>query len=73
MASSNKSAKTARKSTISCIACGSKDVIEIEMTLADGTGIEFRSCHRCENRWWDRDGEQVELAAVLKKASPKER
>ena len=73
MARPNNKIRTPKQSTMSCIACGSNDVVEIEMTLADGTAIEFRSCHDCENRWWDRDGEPVELAAVLKKAAPKNR
>lgn len=73
MAIPSKSSKPPRKSSIACIACASNDVIEIEMTLADGTEIEFRSCHHCENRWWDRDGQKVELTTVLKAAAPNKR
>jgi Zn-finger nucleic acid-binding protein len=43
-------------------------VIQIELTLPDGTQVVFCSCHRCETRWWDRNGEQLELDAVLEMA-----
>ena len=48
-----------------CTACGGRNVIEIELTLPDGTEVLFCSCHACETRWWNRDGESVPLDAVL--------
>jgi DNA-directed RNA polymerase subunit M/transcription elongation factor TFIIS len=53
-----------------CAQCGGSDVITIEMTLPEGTQVIFCSCHTCENRWWDRDGEALELDAVLRLAKP---
>jgi hypothetical protein len=38
------------------------------MTLPDGTEINFCSCHRCENRWWDKEGKPLALHAVLQMA-----
>jgi len=57
-----------RKMTTSgllCAACGQDSVIQIELSLPDGTQVQFCSCHRCEAKWWDRDGEQLALDAVL--------
>jgi Zn-finger nucleic acid-binding protein len=43
-------------------------VIQIELTLPDGTEVDFCSCHRCESRWWNQDGEALELDTVLEMA-----
>ncbi len=40
-----------------CNTCGQSSVIEIELTLPDGSEVVFCWCHRCESKWWDRDGE----------------
>lgn len=50
---------------LECAKCGTDSVIQIELTLPDGTEVQFHSCHKCENRWWDRDGEHLGLDAVL--------
>jgi DNA-directed RNA polymerase subunit M/transcription elongation factor TFIIS len=50
---------------LSCGACGAQTVIQIELTLPDGTEVEFYSCHECDTRWWNRDGEPLALDAVL--------
>jgi len=55
---------------MTCTECGASDVIQIEMKLPDGTEVLFCSCHACENRWWNQDGEPMELDAVLKLARP---
>ncbi len=48
-----------------CTTCGEESVIMIELRLPDGTEVDFCSCHRCESRWWNRDGEHLALDAVL--------
>jgi len=48
-----------------CGTCGADSVIHIDLTLADGTAVSFNSCHQCETRWWNRDGEDLTLDAVL--------
>jgi len=50
---------------LECKSCGSTDVIEIDLTLPDGTEVTFNSCHRCEARWWNQDGKKLELEVVL--------
>ena len=48
-----------------CPRCNVDDVIEIQQRLPDGTEVRFCSCHKCDEKWWDRNGEQLELADVL--------
>ncbi len=48
-----------------CPECGIEDVIEILQRLPDGTEVHFCACHRCEKKWWDRDGEPISLSEVL--------
>ena len=50
---------------LSCNTCGQNSVIQIELTLPDGSEVVFCSCHRCESKWWDRDGEVLDLAALI--------
>lgn len=40
-------------------------MIEIDHRLPDGTEVHFYSCHKCEEKWWDKDGRQVPLTEVL--------
>ena len=48
-----------------CPQCGAAEVIEIRHTLENDVELLFFSCHRCEEKWWDRDGKVVELREVL--------
>lgn len=50
-----------------CHTCGSGHVTSIAMTLTDGSPVRFASCHRCENRWWVQDGEQLSFDRVISK------
>ncbi|MBT8211720.1 MAG: hypothetical protein KJN71_01110 [Acidimicrobiia bacterium] len=52
-------------SALMCASCGANNVIEIELALPDGTEVHFCSCHQCETRWWQRDGQDLGLDAVL--------
>lgn len=47
-----------------CPQCGAGDVIEIKNKV-DEIEIDFFSCHRCEEKWWDRSGQSVSLREVL--------
>ena len=44
-------------------------MIEIDLTLPDGTEVTFNSCHKCEARWWKQDGSDLDLDVVLDLAS----
>ena len=50
---------------LSCSTCGQNSVIQIELTLPDGSEVVFCSCHRCESKWWDRDGVRLDLDALI--------
>jgi len=50
---------------LSCSTCGHNSVIQIELTLPDGSEVVFCSCHRCESKWWDRDGVRLDLDALI--------
>ncbi|MDH3731205.1 MAG: hypothetical protein OES13_08805 [Acidimicrobiia bacterium] len=53
---------------VACNECGAADAIQIELKLPDGTAVEFCSCHRCENRWWNEGGKSVDVSRVLQLA-----
>lgn len=50
---------------MNCPQCSKPDVIEIEHVLPDGTQVLFFACHNCEERWWNRDGEDIDISQVL--------
>lgn len=52
-------------SALSCPRCGAKDVININLSLEKGDRVAFYSCHWCEKRWWNKEGEAVGLDGVL--------
>lgn len=35
-----------------CASCGDERLTEIDMTLTDGTPVQFASCHHCEAKSW---------------------
>ena len=47
-----------------CPSCGSADITRIEIDL-DAGGLEFFSCRTCEEKWWQREGESIDLAEVI--------
>lgn len=51
-----------------CPQCGAHDMIEIRHRVGDDVELTFFSCHRCEERWWDREGQQLPLRDVLELA-----
>jgi hypothetical protein len=50
---------------LTCNTCGQNSVIQIELTLPDGSEVVFCSCHRCESKWWDREGVRLDLDALI--------
>ncbi len=57
--------RKAQGTGLTCTSCGQASVIQIDMALPDGTAVVFNSCHVCENKWWDRDGEPVEVDGII--------
>lgn len=54
----------------SCRACGSGEVVTISLKV-DSQDLSFTACHACEEKWWDKDGEDVELRSVIDLVSPR--
>ncbi len=48
-----------------CIACGSPRLTRLALSLADGTSVDFVSCHHCEHRRWEEAGHAVAVSDVL--------
>ena len=57
-----------RSQALVCPRCGSREVININLSLEHGDRVAFYSCHRCDKRWWHKDGSPVDLPAVLEMA-----
>lgn len=63
MASVEDSGEMSAHDTV-CPECGSRDLLSITMQV-DGRDLSFTTCHGCEAKWWDRDGEAVPLTSVI--------
>jgi hypothetical protein len=48
-----------------CTSCGQQSVITIDMTLPDGSQVIFNSCHVCEAKWWDKEGEPIPVDGII--------
>ena len=53
----------------SCPACASARLTVLAMTLTDGTPVRFASCHDCEHRSWSHEGEELQFADVISRAT----
>ena len=47
-----------------CPSCRQGDLITIEMAVSE-RDLTFTTCHMCEAKWWQRDGELVPLASII--------
>jgi hypothetical protein len=48
-----------------CGECGSSRVTRLSMKLTDGTPVQFTSCHLCDHRTWESEGDQLTREHVL--------
>jgi transposase-like protein len=48
-----------------CPECGLTNTTEIQLNLKDEDSVKFYSCRKCEAKWWERDGDSIELDEVL--------
>jgi hypothetical protein len=48
-----------------CPFCSSSDITAIGIDLRPGTRLNFFSCRDCEEKWWQEDGERIDLADVI--------
>ena len=49
---------------MTCPTCQRGHLVEIGVTLSEHR-VTMHNCSRCETRWWDREGETVDLGGVL--------
>lgn len=55
-------------SSPSCAVCMSQRVTRLALQLADGTPVIFTSCHACEHRRWEHNGQEISVDAVKERA-----
>jgi Zn-finger nucleic acid-binding protein len=48
-----------------CPHCKGLDCTEIEIRLKEDDSVKFYSCRRCEAKWWQHQGDTIELDQVL--------
>lgn len=51
-----------------CAQCSGTRVTHIQMTLTDGSVVDFASCHTCEHKTWTESGTGLAVTDVLRKA-----
>jgi hypothetical protein len=54
-----------RKALPACPKCTSVRLMQIAMTLTDGTPVQFTSCHSCQYRAWTDNGVSLPIDRVL--------
>jgi DNA-directed RNA polymerase subunit M/transcription elongation factor TFIIS len=47
-----------------CPVCGTHELLTVTLVVGDSP-MEFTTCHTCERKWWERDGEKVPLSSLL--------
>jgi hypothetical protein len=47
-----------------CPSCKQGDLITITMSVSE-RDLTFTTCHLCEAKWWERDGDLVPLASII--------
>ena len=53
-----------------CPRCKRSRLVEIVLKIGDRP-VRMRNCSGCDTRWWDSEGEALELPGVLELASAK--
>ena len=53
---------------MSCPVCRTRRVVEIGVHLGD-TDVVLRSCSACDTRWWQGNGETIDLPEVIELAT----
>jgi transposase-like protein len=56
---------SAGRLSVECPYCQGQDCIQIEIRLKGEETVQFFSCRRCETKWWERDGDTIDLEEVL--------
>jgi hypothetical protein len=56
-----------------CPECGSEDATNIVIRLREEDSVQFYACRDCEAKWWERDGDTIDLDEVLHLTAQAER
>jgi hypothetical protein len=48
--------------------CRSAQLVRIGISI-NGDDVRMHSCSKCETRWWERNGDQIDLDGVLDMAA----
>lgn len=48
-----------------CPECGLSNCTEIQISLKEENSVKFYSCRKCEAKWWEHQGDSIELDEVL--------
>ena len=56
---------------MSCPSCKEENCTQIIIHLKDEETVQFYSCRKCEAKWWEREGDTIDLAEVLQLAANK--
>ena len=51
-----------------CSRCKTSRLVEIGVTLGERR-VTMHSCSRCDNRWWDSEGESMALPSIVELAT----
>ena len=49
---------------MSCPKCGARRLVEIQVKLS-GREVTLHSCSKCDTRWWDEEGEVIDVSEVI--------
>lgn len=52
------------QTNLECPTCKQGDLITITMSVSE-RDLTFTTCHLCEAKWWERDGDLVPLASII--------
>lgn len=55
-----------------CPSCAGEDSIQIEIGVRDLDTVQFFSCRLCEAKWWEHEGDPIDLDEVLNLAARSE-
>src|ERR1700682_1457176 len=48
-----------------CPACRRRRLIDLDITLKDGTPLRMRNCPPCHLRYWEHDGQRLDKDEVM--------
>lgn len=53
---------------MNCPNCRTAQLVMIDLSIQEDA-VRLHSCSNCDTRWWERNGERIELPSVLELAT----